>query len=87
MISSELLPGYSIFHCDRVGSLEDGRIRRMDLEREDVELVVVEFTTQCNKTTILYTFYRPPNSCPDVIQHLNTLLQSNPEFVNKFRGP
>ena len=47
-----------------------------------MELVVVEFTTQCNKTTILYTFYRPPNSCPDVIQHLNTSLQSNPESSN-----
>ena len=92
MLSSELLPGYSIFRCDRVGKIGGGvlvaiksnirAIRRMDLEREDVELVVVEFTTQCNKTTILYTFYCPPNSCPDVIQHLNTSLQSNPESSN-----
>ena len=92
VLSSELLPGYSIFRCDRVGKIGGGvlvaiksnirAIRRMDLEREDVELVVVEFTTQCNKTTILYTFYRPPNSCPDVIQHLNTSLQSNPESSN-----
>ena len=92
VLSSELLPGYSIFRCDRVGKIGGGvlvaiksnirAIRRIDLEREDVELVVVEFTTQCNKTTILYTFYRPPNSCPDVIQHLNTSLQSNPESSN-----
>ena len=92
VLSSELLPGYSIFRCDRVGKIGGGvlvaiksnirAIRRMDLEREDMELVVVEFTTQCNKTTILYTFYRPPNSYSDVIQHLNTSLQSNPESSN-----
>ena len=37
--------------------------RRMDLEREDVKLVVVEFTTQHNKTTILCKIdLKPPES-------------------------
>jgi hypothetical protein len=54
--------------------------RRKDLERENVELVVVEFATESNKLALLYTFYRPPNSCPDVMQHrLYVSLQSNPE--------
>ena len=84
-----MLPGYSIFRRDRVGKIGGGVLvavksnihatRRMDLERENVELVVVEFATESNKTALLYTFYRPPNSCPDVIQHLNASLQSNPE--------
>ncbi|CAB4008436.1 Hypothetical predicted protein, partial [Paramuricea clavata] len=89
VLSSELLPGYSIFRRDRVGKIGGGVLvavksnihatRRMDLERENVELVVVEFATESNKTALLYTFYRPPNSCPDVIQYLNASLQSNPQ--------
>lgn len=57
-----MLPGYSIFRRDRVGKIGGGVLvavksnihvtRRMDLERENVELVV-EFATQSNKTALL----------------------------------
>ena len=68
VLSSELLPGYSIFRRDRACKTGGGvliavksdlqSIRRNDLERNNTEMVAVEIFT-CSKPLILYTFYRP----------------------------
>ena len=89
VLSSELLPGYSIFRRDRVGKIGGGVLvavknnihatRRLDLEKQNTEFVVVELGLQNCKSTLLYTFYRPPDSCPDAIQPLNSSLQDAPE--------
>ena len=84
VLSNELLPGYSMFRRDRVGKI-GGRVlvavknnlhatRRFDLEKEDAELV--ELALHKCKSTLLYTFYRPSDSCADAIQHLNSSLQN-----------
>ena len=54
-------------------------ICRFDLETENTEIVVVELALNDCKSTLLYTFYRPCDSCPDTIQHLNSSLQDTPE--------
>jgi hypothetical protein len=89
VLSSELLPGYSIFRRDRVGKIGGGVLvavklnlhatRRLDLENENIELVVIELAIENSKTALLYTFYRPPDSGPDVFQHLNLSLQNTSE--------
>ena len=89
VLSNELLPGYSIFRRDRVRKIGGGVLvavknnlhatRRFDLEKEDTELVVVELAFHNCKSTLLYTFYRPHDSCGDAIQHLNSSLQHAPE--------
>ena len=89
VLSSELLPGYSIFWRDRVGKIGGGVLvavknnihatRRPDLEKENTEFAAVELALQNCKSTLLDTFYRPPDSCPDAIQHLNSSLQDAPE--------
>ena len=89
ILSSELLPGYSIFRRDRVGKIGGGVLvavklnlhatRRLDLENENIELVVIELAIENSKTALLYTFYRPPDSGPDVFQHLNLSLQNTSE--------
>jgi hypothetical protein len=53
--------------------------RRRDLENENIELVVIELANETNKTVLLYTFYRPPESSTDAIQHLNSSLPNTPE--------
>lgn len=71
MLSSELIPVYSIFRRDRACKTGGGvliavksdlqAIRRDDLERDNTEMVAVEIFTS-SKSLILYTFYRPPDS-------------------------
>ena len=88
ILSSELLPGYSVFRRDRIGKVGGGvfiavkngiqATRRLDLEPESSELVATELIAS-NKNRFLFTFYRPPNSTPDlsdVLQELNTSLQN-----------
>ena len=81
--------GYSIFWRDKLRENGDGvlvavqnnihAIRRFDLEMKNTEFVVVELALNDCKSTLLYTFYRPPDSCPGTIQHLNSSLQDTPE--------
>lgn len=88
ILNSEILPGYSIFRRDRPDRVGGGILvavkdnlrttRRLDLEREGTELVVVELYKPNNKSLILYTFYRPPNS-NDVLSQLNSSLQDTLE--------
>ena len=75
VIDSEIIPGYSIFRRDRedlgggVIVAVKGNIqasRRLDLEREDVELVVVELKRCHEESLLLYCFYHP-NTSPDPI--------------------
>ena len=78
-----------MFRRDRIERNGDGVVvavrenihttHRKDLERNDVECVVVELRTECNKPTLLFTFYRPPNCSPDVLHQLNSSLQTTPE--------
>ena len=89
VLDSELLAGYSIFRRDRLGRTGGGVLvavkdtirtkRRYDLERNNVEFVVVELFQENMKSILLYTFYRPPNSSLDSIQQLNSSLDDNPE--------
>ena len=90
ILSSEILPNYgSIFRCDRAGKIGGGVLvavktgiqvnRRHNLEPENTEIVAIELIKSNSKPIVLYTFYRPPNSMPDVLQSLNNSLQSNPE--------
>ena len=90
ILSSEILPNYgSIFRCDRADRIGGGVLvavktgiqvtRRHDLEPDNTELVVTELMKSNNKPIILYTFYRPPDSKPDVLQQLNDSIQNNPE--------
>ena len=89
VLSSELLHGYSVFRRDRVEKVGGGVLvavkanlhatRRLDLERNEIELVVVELNNMNSKSVILYTFYRPPDSGPEVIHHLNSSLQDTSE--------
>jgi hypothetical protein len=63
IISSELLPGYSVFRRDRVEKIGNGVLvaveanlhatRRPDLERNEIELVVVELNNTNSKPVIL----------------------------------
>ena len=89
VLSSELLHGYSVFRRDRVEKVGGGVLvavkanlhatRRLELERNEIELVVVEPNNMNSKSVILYTFYRPPDSGPEVIHHLNSSLQDTSE--------
>ena len=88
VLSSELLPGYSIFGRDRACKTGGGvliavksdlqSIRRNYLERNDTEMVLVEIVT-CSKSLLLYTFYRPLGSNNVDLNHLNSSLRSNSE--------
>ena len=49
----------------------------------DTELIVIEVVTSNSKPVILYIFYRPPDSTPDVFQSLNNSLQRNKESSRK----
>ena len=81
VLDSELLAGYSIFRRDRVGKTGGGVLvavrqnihatRKLHLENENAEFVVIELAVKKNKPTLLYTFYRPPDSIPDAVQKLN----------------
>ena len=90
VLNNELLPGYSVFRRDRIERNGHGGVlvavrenthttHRKDLERNDVECLVVELRTECNKPTLLYTFYRPANCSPDVLHQLISSLQTTPE--------
>jgi hypothetical protein len=46
--------------------------RRLDLEKQDAEFVVIELIKPNKKSVLLYTFYRPPNSTTGPLQHLNS---------------
>jgi hypothetical protein len=87
--NSELLPGYNIYRRERTGRSGGGVLiavkanlqstRRQDLEKDGTELVVVELFKSNSKSVILYTFYRPPDSTPDVLHELNSALQDTTE--------
>jgi hypothetical protein len=89
VLNNELLPGYSIHRRDRQGQIGGGVLvavrtniesrRREDLERENIELIAVEIHKSGNKPLLLYTFYRPPQSPPNVLNQLNSSLQDSPE--------
>ncbi|CAB4005603.1 Hypothetical predicted protein [Paramuricea clavata] len=88
-IITELLAGYSIFRRDRLGRTGGGVLvavketihtkRCYDVERNNVEFVIVELFQENMKSILLYTFYRPPNSLLDSIQQLNSSLDDNLE--------
>ena len=80
--SSEILSNYaSIFRRDRIRRIGGGVLvavkadiqvtRRQDLEPDNTELIVTELMKSNNKPVILYTFYRPPDSKPEVIHQIN----------------
>ena len=88
VLDNELLAGYSIFRRDRLGRTGGGLLiavkdtirtkRRYDLERNNAEFVVGEFSKRiCNQS--YFTLSRPPNSSLDSIQQLNSSLDDNPE--------
>ena len=54
--------------------------RRCDLERDGIELAVVQLNKANNEPVILYVYYRPPNSSPDAgLSLLNNSIASNSE--------
>ena len=73
VMNSGLLPGYSVFRCVRLEGNGGGVLVAVkeNIQEKNVEWVVVQLRTECNKPTLLYTLYRPPNSSPDIIQQLN----------------
>ena len=88
--SSEILPNYgSIFRRDRIGRIGGGVLvavkadiqitRRHDLEPDKTEVIVIEIMKSNNKPVILYTFYCPPDSKPEVLHQINESIQNNPE--------
>ena len=89
VLDSELLQDYCIFRKDRVGRVGGGILvatklniratRRLDLEKQDAEFVVIELIKPNKKSVLLYTFYRPPYSTTEPLQHLNTSLQNTSE--------
>ena len=90
VLSSQILPNYrTVYRRDRSGRVGGAVLvvvksgiqatRRYDLEIDDTELIVIEVVTSNSKPVILYTFYRPPDSTPDVFQSLNNSLQRNKE--------
>lgn len=90
ILDTELLPGFNIFRRDRTGRIGGGVLiaikenlhatRRCDLERDGIELAVVQLSKANNEPVILYVYYRPPNSSPDAgLSLLNNSIASNPE--------
>ena len=79
MLSSELIPGYSIFRRDRACKAGGGvliavksdlqAIRRDDLERDNTEMVPVEIFTS-SKSLILYTFIAPQTRTTSIYSDL-----------------
>jgi hypothetical protein len=71
ILDTELLPGFNIFRWDRTGRIDGGVLiairenlhatRCCDLERDDIELAVVQLSKANNEPVILYVYYRPPN--------------------------
>lgn len=53
--------------------------RRLGLEKENTELIVVEIKTLNCFSVILYTFYGPSGSSPEILHDSNSSLQSNAE--------
>lgn len=89
MLSSELIPGYSIFRRDRACKAGGGvliavksdlqAIRRDDLERDNTEMVPVEIFTS-SKSLILYTFIAPQTRTTSIYSDLlNSFLRGNSE--------
>ena len=80
---------HNIFRQDRIGKIGGGVLisvkeglqvtRRSDLERDGVELLVVQFNKTNIKPVILYVYYRPPSSSSDGLSLLNNSLLSNPQ--------
>ena len=94
ILSSEILPGYTIYRRDRLNRTGGGVLvavkdnirstRHAELESENtelivIELIVIELIIPNSKSVFLYTFYRPPNSTPDVLLQLNSSLLSTRE--------
>ena len=89
ILSSEILPGYTIYRRDRLNRTGGGVLvavkdnirstRHAELEPENTELIVIELIIPNSKSVLLYTFYRPPNSAPDVLLQLNSSLLSTRE--------
>ena len=71
IMDSELVSGYCIFRKDRVDRVGGGIVvapkpkirttRHQDLEKKDLELVVIELIQPNSKPVLPYTFYRPPD--------------------------
>ncbi|CAB3979946.1 Hypothetical predicted protein [Paramuricea clavata] len=90
VMSSEILTGYNIYHKDRLGRTGGGVLiavksdirstHQQDLERDNVELAVVELIKDNNKSVILYTVYHPKPG-PEDLHKLNLSLQGTPESV------
>ena len=89
VLDSELLQGFDIFQTDRKDKIGGGVLiatkdclqatRRCDLERDEIELVMVQLRKTNNKPVILYSYYRPPGIGSYGLQLLNDSLLSNPE--------
>ena len=88
--SSEILSSYgSILRRDIIGRIGGGVLvavkadiqvtRRHDLEPDNTELIVTELMKSNNKPVIPYTFYRPPDSKPEVYHQINESIQNNSE--------
>ena len=77
----------AIYGRDRGGGVRDGvlvaiktelqALHRLDLKKQSIELIVVEIKTPNCITVILYTFYRPPGSSPEILHDLNSSIHSN----------
>ncbi|XP_046859925.1 uncharacterized protein LOC124453203 [Xenia sp. Carnegie-2017] len=89
ILSSEILLGCTIYRRDRFNRIGGGVLvavkdtirstRHAVLEPENTELIVIELIIPNSKSVFLYTFYRPPNSAPDVLLQLNSSLLSTRE--------
>ena len=89
ILSSEILPGYTIYRRDRLNRTGEGVLvavkdnirstHHAELESENTELIVIKLIIPNSKSVFLYTFYRPPNSAPDVLLQLNSSLLSTRE--------
>ena len=86
ILSSEILPGYTIYRRDRLNRIGGGVLvavkddirstRHAELEPENTELIVIELIIPNSNSVYLSIFYRPPNSAPDDLLQLNSSLLS-----------
>ena len=86
VLDNKVLSGYNIFRRDRddrgggVSIAVKSNIhscRRIDLEREGTELVVVELTNGHDKPCLLYCFYHPDDSLGPLFELNLSLCENN----------
>ena len=93
------MSGYTIIWKDRPTGLGGGLCiyvrndlnwqRRYDLEKDEIETIVLEFFIKCAKSLILSVVYRPPDSSKYLYRDFNcifndlitTILSENKEFI------